>query len=318
MRGVPLCFRSSCQRVPRRIINFGSGALVMELVPVRDRAVLGTATRSWLVLIGAGLFAAFPMVYAIFPAGFLSADYADAVLIFRGAARRCRDFRNSGRICTFGGQVFVQSSRRRVGAQSRCADLRFRARGPQGKPMGPDLVFLSNLQFAFGDRGYVHGHRPNKVAAIKAFWRRPGRPGGGGYGLTVSPPGVKRASEASSGQSNEGSEIGPTIRDIRTASPADERISASEREHDRAAPPGEHSEGKAVEARTSIKDLDCSECLEAVEDVLDRCDVPFLLRAVHATGIEGVCNPTKRRCPGFLGCTDDRKDVGCVFCQRCS
>jgi hypothetical protein len=41
------------------------------------------------------------------PAGFLSADCADAVLIFRGAARLCRDFRNSGRLGTFGGQVFV-------------------------------------------------------------------------------------------------------------------------------------------------------------------------------------------------------------------
>src|SRR5262245_32657906 len=52
---------------------------------------------------------------------------------------------------------------------SRCADLRFRARGPREKTMGPDSAFLSNLQFAFGDRSYVHGHRP-KVAAIKARW----------------------------------------------------------------------------------------------------------------------------------------------------
>src|SRR6476619_5881503 len=52
--------------------------------------------------------------------------------------------------------------------QSQCADLGFRARGPRGKTLGLDSVFLSNLQFAFGDRGYVHGHRPNKVAAIKA------------------------------------------------------------------------------------------------------------------------------------------------------
>ena len=29
-------------------------------------------------------------------------------------------------------------------------------------------VFLSNLQFAFGHRGYAHGHRPNKVGKIKA------------------------------------------------------------------------------------------------------------------------------------------------------
>ena len=34
--------------------------------------------------------------------------------------------------------------------------------------MRPDLVFLSNLQFAFGHRGYAHGYRPNKVGTIKA------------------------------------------------------------------------------------------------------------------------------------------------------
>ena len=37
----------------------------MELDPERDRAVLD-GSETWLVLIGAGLFAAFPMVYAIF------------------------------------------------------------------------------------------------------------------------------------------------------------------------------------------------------------------------------------------------------------
>lgn len=29
-------------------------------------------------------------------------------------------------------------------------------------------MFLSRLQFAFADRGYVHGHRPNTVATTKA------------------------------------------------------------------------------------------------------------------------------------------------------
>ena len=66
--------------------------------------------ETWLVLIGAGLFAAFPMVYAIFlPAFYLPITLMLFGLIFRGAARRCRDFRNSGRICIFGGQIFVQS-----------------------------------------------------------------------------------------------------------------------------------------------------------------------------------------------------------------
>ena len=112
--------RRACQRVPRRITNFGSGALVMELNPERDRAVLGRQRDV------AGpdrcLFAAFPMVYAIF----LSAFYLPITLmlfglIFRGAARRSRDFRNSGRICIFGGQIFVQS---RGGAWGRSRGVR--------------------------------------------------------------------------------------------------------------------------------------------------------------------------------------------------
>ena len=79
----------------------------MELDPERDRAVLD-GSETWLVLIGAGLFAAFRMVYAIFqPAVYLPITLMLFGLIFDGAARRCRDFRNSGRICTFGGQVFL-------------------------------------------------------------------------------------------------------------------------------------------------------------------------------------------------------------------
>ena len=105
MRGVPLCFRSSCQRVPRRITNFGSDSSWSSIL---KRCAVWDGNETWLVLIGAGLFAAFPMVYAIFlPAFYLPITLMLFGLIFRGAARRCRDFRNSGRICTFGGQVFV-------------------------------------------------------------------------------------------------------------------------------------------------------------------------------------------------------------------
>ena len=103
------------------------------------------------------------------PAGFLSADYADAVRVDLPRRRAALP-----RFSKFPANLYIRRPgfrvefRRRVGAQSRCADLRFRARGPRGKTMGPDSVFLSNLRFAFGDRGYVHGHRPNKVATIKA------------------------------------------------------------------------------------------------------------------------------------------------------
>ena len=62
------------------------------------------------------------VVYAIF----LSAFYLPITLmlfglIFRGAARRSRDFRNSGRSCICGGQIFVQS---RGGAWGRSRGVR--------------------------------------------------------------------------------------------------------------------------------------------------------------------------------------------------
>ena len=48
---VPLCFRSSCQRVPRCITNFGSGALVLATLPKADRFFLGVESsatgRAW-------------------------------------------------------------------------------------------------------------------------------------------------------------------------------------------------------------------------------------------------------------------------------
>ena len=120
MRGVPHCFRISCQRVPRRITNFGSGGTRHGANP-GDLAPFWDGNEAWLVLIGAGLFAAFPMVYAIF----LSAFYLPITLmlfglIFRGAVRRSRDFRNSGRIYICGGQIFVQSRGGAGGAVAVC------------------------------------------------------------------------------------------------------------------------------------------------------------------------------------------------------
>jgi len=101
MRGVPLC---GCHDVSRTS-EAGHSSWSSILNPI---APFWDGNETWLVLICAGLFAAFPMVYAIFlPAFWLPITLMPFGLSFRGAARRGRDFRNSGRIFTCCGQVFV-------------------------------------------------------------------------------------------------------------------------------------------------------------------------------------------------------------------
>src|SRR5215472_1123562 len=50
--------------------------------------------------------------------------------------------------------------------------------------MGPELVFLSRLQFASVDRDHVHRHRPNKAATLEA--RRSGEPSDAEASLAIS------------------------------------------------------------------------------------------------------------------------------------